>query len=135
MKKMGIDIGKARIGIALSDVLGILASCYETYKCVDEDSDISHIVDLIQKFNVDEVVVGLPLMLDGTEGEMAEYARGFCDKLKAKSNVKVVMLDERLSSYEAEEYLKQNKIKDWKERKKLLDQVSACIILQSYLDK
>ena len=135
MKKMGIDIGKARIGIALSDMLGILASCYETYHCVDYEQDLEHIISIIQSQNVDTVVVGLPLNMDGTAGEMTEYAKEFCENLKAKTNVKTVLIDERLSSYEAEEYLKQNKIKDWRERKKILDQVSACIILQNYLDK
>ena len=134
-RKIGVDLGKARIGIALSDPLGIIASVYTTLTGKGMEEDIKQIVALISEKDADTVVLGLPLAMDGTDSEMTLYAREFAQKLKEKTTAQVVLWDERLSSYEAEEILKQQKVKDWRERKKILDQVSACLILQSYLDK
>ena len=134
-RKIGVDLGKARIGIALSDPLGILASAYTTLIGKGLDEDVEQIVALIVEKDADTVVLGLPLAMDGTDSEMTLYVREFAQKLKVKTTAQVVLWDERLSSYEAEEILKQQKVKDWRERKKILDQVSACLILQSYLDK
>lgn len=135
MKKMGLDLGKARIGIAFSDILGILASAYETYKTVSKEADLNYISSLINKFSVDEVVVGLPLTMNGEEQEMAQFVRNFTTELSKKTSIKIVLRDERLTSVEADEYLRNCNIKDWRKRKELIDQVSAVIILQSYLDE
>lgn len=134
-RKIGVDLGKARIGIALSDPLGILASAYTTLTGKGLNEDVEQIVSLVVEKDADTVVLGLPLAMDGTDSDMTLYAREFAQKLKEKTTAQVVLWDERLSSYEAEEILKQQKVKDWRERKKILDQVSASIILQSYLDK
>ena len=77
---------------------------------------------------------GLPLQTDGTEGEMSLVVREFAEKLSKQANVKIAFQDERYTSFEAEEYLKEAKIK-WEKRKELLDMVSAQIILQNYLDE
>lgn len=134
MRKIGVDIGKARIGIAVSDELGILASAYATLNSNGLEQDVQTIANLVLEKAADTVVLGLPLALDGTDSDMTVYAREFASKLEEKVSAKVVLWDERLSSYEAEEILKSRKIKDWRERKKLLDQVAASIILQSYLN-
>ena len=134
MRKIGVDIGKARIGVAVSDELGILASPYKTLDAKGLEEDVDVIVSLVQEKMADTVVLGLPLALDGTDSEITLYARSFADNLQTKTSAKVVLWDERLTSYEAEEILKSRKIKDWRERKKLLDQVAASIILQSYLN-
>ncbi len=134
-RKIGVDIGKARIGIAVSDPLGILASPYKTLAGNGLEEDVLQIANLVLEKDADTVVLGLPLAMDGTDSEITIYAREFAQKLKEKTTANVVLWDERLSSYEAEEILKGQKVKDWRERKKILDQISACIILQSYLDK
>ena len=135
MRKIGIDLGKARIGVALSDELGILASCYATLNSKGIEQDAQEIASLVIEKKADTVVLGLPLALDGTDSDMTTYARQFALLLEKQTDAKVVLWDERLSSYEAEEILKSRKIKDWRERKKILDQLSASIILQSYLNK
>lgn len=133
MKKIGLDLGKARVGIAMSDILGILASPYETWQSKGIERDVEHIAELVEKFQVDAVVCGLPLNMDGTESEMSLYAKDFCERLKAKISAKIVLQDERLTSVEAEEYLNDCN-KRGKKRKAVLDQVAACIILQTFLD-
>lgn len=133
MKKIGLDLGKARVGIAMSDIMGILASPFETWQSKGMERDADHVAQLVSEYNADTVVCGLPLNMDGTESEMTLYAKQFCERLKTKISAKIVLQDERLSSVEAEEYLNACNTRG-KKRKAVLDQVSACIILQSYLD-
>lgn len=133
MKKIGLDLGKARVGIAMSDIMGILASPFETWQSKGMERDADHVAQLVGEYNADTVVCGLPLNMDGTESEMTLYAKQFCERLKTKISAKIVLQDERLSSVEAEEYLNVCNTRG-KKRKAVLDQVSACIILQSYLD-
>lgn len=133
MKKMGLDIGKARIGVAMCDELEIIASGYETIYSQSLTKDVLKVVDIAKKFNIKTIVVGLPLQMDGTEGQMAEYVHLFCNKIKEQIDVEIVLLDERLSSVEAEGYLHNAGTKKSK-KKAVLDQVAASIILQSYLD-
>ena len=133
MKKLGLDLGKARVGIAMSDILGILASPYETLQSKGLERDCLYVASLCEKFSVDVVVIGLPLNMDGTESEMTTYAKDFAERLKNLISAKIILQDERLTSVEAEEYLNQTNTRG-KKRKEVLDQVAACIILQSYLD-
>ncbi len=133
MKKIGLDLGKARVGIAMSDILGILASPFETWQSKGMERDVEHVAKLVLDYSADTVVCGLPLNMDGTESDMSTYAKEFCERLKTKVSAKIVLQDERLSSVEAEEYLNDCNTRG-KKRKAVLDQVSACIILQSYLD-
>ena len=134
MKVMGIDFGLKRIGIALSDIMGFLASPYTTLYRTDEESDINFIKKIVSEFGVKTIVFGLPYEMSGNEGEIAKKTKEFSLKLERETGCEIVFVDERLSSLEAEEQLKLT-IKDWKKRKLLLDQVSASIILQSYLDR
>lgn len=133
MKAMGIDYGEARIGVALSDLLKMLASPYATYLNKHSDEDFHFFLDLINKEKVDTLVVGLPYNMQGEEQEIAQKARAFATKLAELSGCKLVLIDERMTSVVAEDILKQ-KYRDWKERKKHLDEVSAMVILQDYLD-
>lgn len=132
MKAMGIDYGEARIGIALSDLLKMLASPYEVYYVKDE-IDYNYFLDIIRRESVDTLVVGLPYNMKGVEQEIAGKARNFANTLAEKSGCKLVMVDERMSSVVAEEILRQ-KYRDWRDRKKELDKFSAMVILQDYLD-
>lgn len=134
MKIMGIDFGLKRIGIALSDIMGFLASPYTTLYRTTLDEDLNFIKKIINENKVETVVFGLPLEMSGNSGEIVNCTKDFAERLKTLTGVKIVFVDERLSSIEAEEQLKLT-IKDWKKRKLLLDQVSASIILQSYLDR
>ena len=129
---MGIDYGRVRIGIALTDLLKTIASPYEVYKSVSRKKDIEYFVRLIKEKEVDKVVLGLPLNMDGSEGERALKTRAFGDELEKASNVPVVYQDERLSSVEAENYLLDGDLRRDK-RKNLIDKVSASIILEDYL--
>lgn len=134
MKVMGLDYGKARIGIALSDIMGFLATPLTTLKRTTLDSDIAFLKKIIIENSVETVVIGLPLEMSGNKGSIAKETEEFANILSNETETKVVFVDERLSSIEAEEQLKLT-IKSWEKRKQLLDQVSASIILQSYLDK
>jgi putative Holliday junction resolvase len=132
-RKMGIDYGDRRIGIALSDALCIISSPYEVYQNRGQEDALAHIDKLIKDFDVDAVAMGLPLNMDGTEGERAKIHREFGEKLAGLSGVKVVYIDERLTSAEAEEILISSGVRREK-RKELIDKISAQIILQSYMN-
>lgn len=132
-RKMGIDYGDRRIGIALSDALCIISSPYEVYQNKGQEDALAHIDKLIKDFDVDAVAMGLPLNMDGTEGERAKIHREFGEKLAGLSGVKVVYIDERLTSAEAEEILISSGVRREK-RKELIDKISAQIILQSYMN-
>ena len=133
MRKMGLDYGEVRIGIALSDPMGIIANGYETYKRVDEKSDIDYILSLIKAKEVDTVVIGLPINMDGTYGERVDATQRFGNLLKGH-NINVQYIDERLTSVSAERMLIEADVRRDK-RKQVIDKIAATIILQSYLDK
>ncbi len=130
---MGIDYGDKRIGIALSDALCIISSPYEVYQNKGEADALSHIEKLIKEYNVDTIAMGLPLNMDGTEGERAKIHRQFGEKLASQTKVKVVYVDERLTSAEAEEILISSGVRREK-RKEIIDKISAQIILQTYMN-
>lgn len=133
MKAMGIDYGEARIGIALSDLLKMLASPYDIYLNKHSDEDYQYFVDLVKRESVDTLVVGLPYNMQGEEQEIAKKAREFGNTLAERSGCKLVFVDERMTSVIAEDILRQ-KYRDWRDRKKNLDKYSAMVILQDYLD-
>ena len=133
-RKMGIDYGDRRIGIALTDALCIISSPYEVFQNQSLQQSINHIDKLIKEFDVDEVALGLPLNMDGTEGERAKLHREFGEALANFSGVKVFYVDERLTSAEAEELLIASGVRREK-RKELIDKISAQIILQTYLNQ
>ena len=130
---MGIDYGKARIGIAFSDLSGTIASAHSVITGEGE-KDVENLSKLAKSMEVKYIVIGLPLNADGTESEMSKFVQDFGKKLSEKSGLQVFYQDERYTSYEAEEYLKEAGIR-WEKRKELLDKVSAQIILQNYLDE
>lgn len=133
MRKLGLDLGDVRIGIALSDPMGIIANALEVYIRVEPQKDLEHIVQLVGQHQVDTIVVGLPKNMDGTEGSRAEITRQFGEELKKLTECKIVYLDERLSSVSAEKLLIEADMRRDK-RKTVIDKVAASIILQNYLD-
>lgn len=134
MKIIALDIGTVRIGIATSDIMEIIASAYEVYRRKNLDIDVKYIAELVSKLDAGEIVIGLPLKLDGTEGQSVEMAREFGEKLSQLVNVPIVYQDERLSTVSAERILIESGMRREK-RKDKVDSIAATIILQTYLDK
>ncbi len=130
---MGIDYGDKRIGVALSDLLCIISSPYEVFINKGEDESLKHLDKIIKENDVDEIAMGLPLNMDGSEGERARLHREFGQKLSDFSGVTVHFVDERLTSAEAEEILISSGVRREK-RKELIDKLSAQIILQTFID-
>ncbi len=134
MRKMALDYGEVRIGVAFSDLLNIIANGYETYTRRDLDTDLNYLTQLAREHEVDEIVMGLPINMDGTEGERVQATRAFGEKLQKVSGLKISYLDERLTSVSAERLLISADVRR-ENRKKVIDKISATIILQNYLDK
>ena len=139
MRALGLDIGTVRIGIAQSDMLGMLASNLETYTRKYIKVDVAHIVHIIQQNNIDTVVVGLPLKMNGEEGQSVQMVKDFVQELQAQLQEKnmqipIVYQDERLTTVSAERVLLSANVRREK-RKQVVDKIAAQIILQAYLDK
>ena len=133
MRKMALDYGDVRIGIAFSDALNIIANGYETYVRKNLETDIDYLCKLCKEKEVDTIIIGLPINMDGTEGERVDVTRDFGDLLSSKTNLPVKYLDERLTSASAERLLIEADMRREK-RRQVIDKVSATIILQNYLD-
>ena len=128
---LGIDLGAARIGIAISDDLRLLAHPLETIS--GEKNAISRIAEIARAKKIEKVVVGVPRNMDGSFGAAAEKALQFAEKLRAAANCPVVTWDERLTSVAANRQMREAGRKTKKTRA-YIDQVAAQMILQSYLD-
>ena len=133
MKVMGLDLGDARTGVALSDELKFLAQSYGTLYNKDKDDLLNQLEPIIKDNNVETVVIGLPKNMNGTIGERGEMAKEFAEKIKEKFSVKTVLWDERLTTVSAHRVLSEANVRG-KKRKKVVDTVSAVFILQCYLD-
>ncbi len=135
MRKIALDIGTVRIGIATSDPMGIIASGYETFvRTKNFEDDLKKIAALAETKQADAFVIGLPLNMDGTEGEKVAEIRDFADNLSRFTDRKIVFQDERLSTVSAQKALIESGMRREK-RKQVVDKVAATIILQSYLDR
>lgn len=135
MRKIALDVGTVRIGIATSDPMGIIASGYETFiRSKDEEGDLKKIASIAEEKQADTFVIGLPLNMDGTEGEKVFEIREFAEKLSHYTDKKIVFQDERLSTVSAEKVLIESGMRREK-RKQVVDKVAATIILQSYLNR
>ncbi|MBR4800091.1 MAG: Holliday junction resolvase RuvX [Clostridia bacterium] len=133
--KIALDVGDVKIGVAVSDLLGITANPRETYwrKKGDIQADIRYFCEYAKNEDADAFVLGLPKNMDGTEGDRAIVTREFGDMLKEASGLPVVYQDERLTTVSAERMLIDADVRREK-RKQVIDKVAATIILQSYLD-
>ena len=131
---MGLDIGDKRIGVAVSDPDGILASPFTIIDRRDEKLDIEAITDIIDQRQVGQIIVGLPRSMDGGLGKQAEKVQTFTSKLCSYIEVPVDYRDERLTTVLAERLVRSVGIK--KTRKKIRrDAQAAALILQGYLDE
>ncbi|MEA3305292.1 MAG: Holliday junction resolvase RuvX [Candidatus Omnitrophota bacterium] len=133
MRILSLDVGEKRIGMALSDELGFIARPLETLHRETENADFEEIKKIAHTMDVTEVVVGLPLNMDGRAGPNAKKAYDFVEKLKKKLKTPVKLWDERLTTLEANRILIKAGMSR-KKRKKLDDKLAAQLILQSYLD-
>jgi putative Holliday junction resolvase len=134
LRILGIDYGSIRIGVSLSDELGIIARGVATIIRKNRESDIEAITKLVSYHNVEKIVIGYPLMLDGSEGIQCGKVKRFSRRLEARVSVAVIPWDETLSTKRAEEILRETGVPQAK-RKAVIDRVAAAIILQDYLDK
>ena len=131
MKVMSIDLGDVRTGVAVSDVTGFLAGRSVSITQRDRDKLLEEILAMIEKEKPGEIVLGLPINMDGTEGPRAEKSRAFGDKLHEACGLPIKYMDERGSSISANRILSDAGKKKGKQRAQV-DAVAAAIILQNY---
>ncbi|MDO6354351.1 Holliday junction resolvase RuvX [Caloramator sp. CAR-1] len=134
MRILGLDIGEKRIGIALSDPLGWTAQSLKTLERKSIKNDVEEIIKIINEFQVEKVVVGLPKNMNGTLGESGQKVMNFCEKLLEKINIELIYEDERLTTMAAEKVLIDADLSR-KKRKGVIDALAATFILQTYLDR
>ncbi len=134
VRALGLDLGERRVGVAVCDSAGTVATPVETLvRSGDPERDLRSITDLVSEWQAEIVVVGMPLSLDGTEGPAAVGARAEIDRLERLLAVPVVSYDERLTTVIAERSLMEQQMRG-PERRGVVDQVAAAVMLQSWLD-
>jgi putative pre-16S rRNA nuclease len=133
VRTLAVDVGAVRIGVALSDETGTLASGLVTLKARGPRKDARAVAGLVREHDAREVVVGLPLRLDGTLGSRGEEVLAFVERLRRIVPVPVVTRDERLTSVAAGERLAEAGVRR-RDRKARIDQAAAALILQEHLD-
>lgn len=132
MRIMAIDYGDARTGVAVSDLTGMMAGYTTVIQEHKRENVIAELLCLVKSHQAEELVVGLPRNMDGTEGARAQLCRTFAAELESASGLPVVLWDERRSTVEAHAILHQNG-KRMKEHRKNVDAVAASLILENYL--
>ncbi len=145
---LAVDYGRARIGLALADAETRMAQPLSTMERINRNEDMRRLRELVREHGVKQIVVGLPLRLDGTRGEMAEEVERFAQRMRKQIGVPVEMVDERLTSWEAERLMEEIQgrfIRDEKlgggkkpkdtQAKMTVDAVAAAVILKEYLDR
>jgi putative Holliday junction resolvase len=130
---LGLDYGSRRIGVAVSDPLGITAQPLPALHREGDRKDIARVARLVAGLGVDSVVLGLPLLLNGDEGPQAARARAFGEMLSAELSLPVTMWDERLTTAQSERHLIDSGVRR-ERRKEIRDSLSAMFLLQSFLD-
>ncbi len=133
MRILGLDHGDRHVGLALSDPLGLTAQPLGQIILAGEAENKRCFADLVRKHEVKEIVVGLPLRMDGSSGTRAEKTREFAVWLEKAVGLPVTLWDERLTTQQAVGIMKEQKM-HWKIKRKVEHQISATLILQSYLD-
>jgi putative holliday junction resolvase len=145
---LGVDYGRARIGLAIADTETQMARPLGTMERINRNEDIRRLRELVHEHGVKQIVVGLPLRLDGTCGEMAEEAERFAQRVRKQMGVPVAMVDERLTSWEAERMLEEVQGRFLRDEKRAsgrkprkaavkmtVDAVAAAVILKEYLEQ
>ncbi len=130
---LGLDVGSRRIGVAVSDPLGITAQGLETLQRRNKRHDFQHLRNVIRQYEVKEIVVGLPLRMSGEEGIQADKMQGFAEELRHRFGLPVHLWDERLTSAEANRLLRETELSIEK-RGKAVDRMAAVLILQGWME-
>lgn len=133
MRILGLDVGDKRIGIAISDEMGITAQGLTTLKRTKTQEDMKQLIQLVQEKEVEKIVVGLPRNMNGTYGPQSDKVKEFMNRLPETLEAKVVYWDERLTTVAAQRALIEGDLSR-KKRKLVVDKIAAVMILQSYLD-
>lgn len=132
-RRLALDLGDRRVGLALSDPTGLVASPHGLFERVGSRRDLEAVESIVREHEVVEVVVGWPRSMSGEAGERAKLAEAFAEKLRDRIGVPVVLWDERLTTVEAQRALIAGGVR--RERRRLVvDAVAAALILQGYLD-
>ncbi len=134
MRIMALDLGTRTIGVAVSDVTGLIANGIETIRRTSPERDFSRLEQLVAQWEIGEIVLGYPKNMNGTIGERAKVSEQFAEELKNRfPGISVVLWDERLSTVAAERVLIDADLQR-KKRRKVIDMMAAVVILQNYLD-
>lgn len=134
MRTLGIDYGDRNVGLALSDVLGMTAQPFGTYLFKNRPAeDAAYFKDLVVRQQVETIVLGLPLRMDGSQGSRVDKTKSFARWLGNAVGLPVVFWDERLTTFQAHQVMQEQKVR-MKDKRSVVNQISAVIILQSYLD-
>ena len=135
MRALGLDIGHRRVGLALSDPLGLFAQAYDTLPRGHNDQKLAKEIALIvKKEDIEQLVVGLPLNLDGSVGIQAKRIERVIEIIQKEISLPIDRVDERLTTIAAERILIEGQVRR-NSRKKVVDQIAAAMILQAWLDK
>lgn len=133
-KYISLDVGDVRIGVAKSDIMGIVATPLEVINR-RKIKAIKRIEEILKEENTKSLVIGIPKSLDGTEKRQAEKVREFIEKLKKDiENLEIIEVDERLTTVSADRLLSETTKKGALEKRKVVDKIAAAIILQTFLD-
>jgi len=142
---LAIDYGRKRLGLALSDELGVTSRPFAIWTRINRRRDLARLRELVRQQAVRRIVIGLPLHLDGTQSEMSEEARGFAGRVEKALGIPVELMDERLSSWEAGQTLDADKStlcsrrrrehRAGRRRQTSFDDVAAAVILRDYLSR
>jgi putative Holliday junction resolvase len=133
MRVLGLDIGKRRIGVAVSDPLGLVARPVDTVQSVSLNKDVERIAQIARELEAELIVVGDPVHMSGEAGSMSRRAHRFGERLQQVSGLPVVYCDERLTTFEAHRLMQEAGV-PLKEARRRVDAVAAALILQSYLN-
>jgi putative Holliday junction resolvase len=133
MRTLSVDYGERRIGLALSDPTGLVASALKVISRNDDAQVIDEIAQVVREYEVEHIVVGLPITMKGEAGSKAQIVQAFADTLEKNVSVPVELFDERLTTVSAQRVLIEADVSR-KRRKTVVDAVAATILLQHYLD-
>lgn len=137
MRIMGLDVGSKTVGVAISDLFGWTAQGIETIKIneAQEELGFDRLKELIEEYEVESIVVGLPKNMDGSIGNRAEISLAYGEQLEKLFSLPIIYQDERLTTMQATRMLIEEGNTSRKKRKKVIDKLAAVMILQNYLDQ
>lgn len=132
MRVLGLDPGDKRIGVAITDPLGITAQGLAVISFTEMDKALQAITDICRQYSVEKIVVGNPLNMNGSQGPASAQAIRFAEKLTEKLDLPVIMVDERLTTVSADKALLEGDVSR-KKRRKIRDKLAAAMILETYI--